>query len=345
MNGIDELLQDFAAVPEGAEAEARIAEQVARRRLRRAIEDAKPKPRRRWRRLGVPTAVAGGLAAVILAIVALLPAHDANAPAPASAAVVLERAAQVATIRPAEPYPGPHQYLYLKFREGWTTWGSQNGSGFAYRTIDTQQDWVAPNGSGRQRLIYDGPPQFLTARDRAAWMAAGRPEIAVPSLDGTYPAGGYPAGNQVDPAGLPTQPRELLRAIVDRFERGKFDPVRTFEAVSTLLQDSGSPALRAALYRMVADMHGVQLLGRQVDPLGRSGVMVGVVGGGVREELLFDPATSDVLEAADVQVSDRAMHLPAGTVMHYFAYEGRGVVDSIEALPGGGKVRFNAGRR
>jgi hypothetical protein len=343
MNAIDEVVREFGSLADGDSSTDPVAADYARRRLRRAMADARPRPRR-WR-LVVPVAAAGALAAVIVAILALLPAHEANAPAPASAAVVLDRAARVATQRAVEPYPRPHQYLYLKLREGWTTWGSQNGSGFAYQTIDTQQDWVAPNGSGRQRLIYDGPPRFLTAGDRRGWLAAGRPVISVPSIDGTYPPGGYPAGNQVDPAGLPTQPRQLLDAIVKRFENGKFDPTKTFLAVSTLLQDSGSPALRAALYRTVAGLRGVQLLGRQIDPLGRSGVMVGIVGAGVREELLFDPATSDVLEEADVQVSDRALHLPAGTVMHYFLYEGRGVVSSIEALPGGGKIPLRRGGR
>lgn len=335
MSTIDELVRELALPSDEPDAEDRIAEQVARRRLRREMSKAPRRHRRRWP-VPVPVTVAAGLAAVIFAGVALLPGREASAPAPASAAIVLQRAAQVATQRPPEPYPGPHQYLYLKLQEAWTVWGAQNGSGFAYRTIDTQQDWVAPNGSGRQRLIYDGPPRFPTARDKAAWLAAGRPIIAVPSLDGTYPPGGYPAGNQVDPAGLPTDPRQLLHAIVKRFESGKFDPVKTFLAVSTLLQDSGSPALRAALYRMVAGLRGVQLLGRQTDPLGRRGVMVGIVGSGVREELLFDPATSDVLEEADVQLSDSALHLPAGTVMHYYAYEGRGVVNSTRALPRSG---------
>jgi hypothetical protein len=86
----------------------------------------------------------------------------------------------------------------------------------------------------------------------------------------------------------------------------------------------------------------VQLLGRQTDVLGRHGVAVGLTdSGGVRSDLLFDPATSDVLEEADVQV--RPGPLPAGTVVHYFAYQGRGVVDSIEALPGGGRMPFHAG--
>lgn len=95
----------------------------------------------------------------------------------------------------------------------------------------------------------------------------------------------------------------------------------------------------------MAGLPGVQLLGRQTDALGRQGIAVGLTdSAGVRSELMFDPATSDVLEEADVQVKpNRALRLPAGTVLHYFAYQGRGVVDSIEALPGGRRVPFHAG--
>jgi hypothetical protein len=338
MNSIDELVRDFALVP-GDDAHERMAGEVARRRLRREMAEER-RPRRS--RLVFPVAVAGGLAAVILAVVALLPSHDASAPAPASAAVVLERVARVAVRRPADAYPGPHQYLYLKFREGWTQVAN---STIAYRTTDTQQDWVAPNGSGRQRYIADGAPRFLTPRDRAAWLAAGRPRLTAPSIDATYPSAGSPAGNQIDPRGLPTEPSALRRAIVTRFERGTFNVEQTFELAGTLLQDSSSPALRAAVYRMVAGLPGVQLLGRQTDALGRHGVVVGLTNSaGVRSELVFDPATSDVLEAAYVQMKpNRALRLPPGTVVHYFAYQGRGVVDSIEDLPGGGRVPFHAG--
>ncbi len=325
MSPIDELVREFALPSEEPDAEDWIAEQAARRRLRREMAAAPP-GRSRWR-LRVPVTVAASMAAVIFAGVALLPGEEAGVPA--SPAIALERVAYVATHQPAATFPGPHQYLYLKFQEGWT----EVENSVAFQTIDTQQDWVAPNGSGRQRLTVDGLPHFLTARDKAAWLAACRPELVPPSTDGTYPAGGYPAGNQLDTSGLPAQPTELLSAIVRRFEHGRFDVTQTFETAGTLLQDSGSPALRAAVYRMVARLPGVELLGRRTDPLGRVGVAVGIVGAGVRDELLFDSATSDVLEQAQVQVSDRAEHVPAGTVLHYVAYEGRGVVDSIRALP------------
>ena len=346
MNAIDELVRELGTLADDDGAPDDVAADYARRRLRQAMADTPPRPRPwlRWRSLVIAAA-----AVAILAVVTLLPGQEGNAPAPASAAVVLERVARVATQRRADAYPGPHQYLYLKFREGSTNVvvvTDPSKLAFAFRTADTQQDWVAPNGSGRQRYIADGPARFLTPRDQAAWQATGRIPIAPPSSDGTYPAGGYPAGNQIDPRGLPTDPAALRHAIVKRFENGRFTVERTFALAGTLLQDSGSPALRAALYRMVAGLPGVQYLGQKTDALGRRGIAVGLAEvDGVRSELLFNPDTSDVLEEADVQVRPGPIRaIPVGAALHYVAYEGRGVVDSIEALPGGGKVPFHAGR-
>jgi len=333
MNAVDELIREFATLTDEDEAGDRVAADVARRRLGRAVaEERRPRPGR-WR-FAVPATAVAALAAAIIAAVALLPGRDETA----SAAVVLERAARVASGRPAAPYPGPHQYLYLRFREGW----ADVENSIAFQTTDTQQTWVAPNGAGRQRLTVDGAPRFLTPRDRAAWLAAGRPALVPPSTDGTYPAGGYPAGNQLDPTGLPTNPQALKTAIVKRFEGGHANPEATFDTAGTLLEDATSPTLRAALYRVVAGLSGVRLLGRQKDALGRTATVVGLMGaGGVREELMFDPATSSVLEAAEVQAALGATPVPVGTVLHYFAYLDRGVVNSIEDLPAGGQVPFH----
>lgn len=104
MNAVDELLREFAPISED-DATERVADEVARRRVRRAIADER-RPRPRWRFV-LPGAVAGGLAALILAIIALLPGHESSAPEPASAATVLEHAARVATQRVPAAYPGP----------------------------------------------------------------------------------------------------------------------------------------------------------------------------------------------------------------------------------------------
>jgi hypothetical protein len=108
--------------------------------------------------------------------------------------------------------------------------------------------------------------------------------------------------------------------------------------------------LRAALYRVIAHLPGVQLLGWQTDRIGRRGIAVTIahveVGDeGTRAVLLFDPATSDVLQTQLIQVvplreGDNTPPLPAGTVLRYMTFISRGIVNSIDALPGGGRLPY-----
>jgi hypothetical protein len=71
------------------------------------------------------------------------------------------------------------------------------------------------------------------------------------------------------------------------------------------------------------------------DPLGRHGTGVGFTEYGVRDVLIFDPATSAVLEREGVVVDPGqvAAGLPAGAVINYTVYETSGVVGSLTAVP------------
>jgi hypothetical protein len=108
----------------------------------------------RARRLGVPVLIATALAAALLVVAALLPGREAGdtrlGAAPASAKSVLEQVAPVASRAPASAVPSVHQYLYLKWIHGWTNLDGFNGQIFRWSDRDTEQDWEAPNGSGRQ---------------------------------------------------------------------------------------------------------------------------------------------------------------------------------------------------
>jgi hypothetical protein len=133
------------------------------------------------------------------------------------------------------------------------------------------------------------------------------------------------------------------------------DPAGLFSPIAQFLLLPTSPRLRAALFRVLAELPGVKLLGRQRDRLGRGGIAVAVTPPGgpdrVREELLFDPATSNLLQTQTVLLStssaSRGPSMPAGTVVGYTEFLSRGVVDSITQLPGGRRLplrRAGAGR-
>ncbi len=170
----------------------------------------------------------------------------------------------------------------------------------------------------------------------------------------------------IDLASLPTQPAALLAAIkrqVDARERPAASSVSVFEWIADrLLFASTSSSLRAALYRVIAHLPGVTLLGWQTDRLGRRGIAVTISRAEVgdettRRELVFDPTTGEPLQTELIQTaalpsgagtgSTAAAVLPAGTVLTYTVFIGQGVVNSIDELPGGRLLpyhRFLAGQ-
>jgi hypothetical protein len=125
---------------------------------------------------------------------------------------------------------------------------------------------------------------------------------------------------------------------VARFEHGPFGagPVATFVYAATFLNAGSTARLRAALYRVIESLPGVANLGPATDRLGRRGQAVGLVTGGTREVLIFDPASTVVLEREMVAVPPRQSgnnRLPAGTVLQYTVYLRAGVVNSDTAIP------------
>lgn len=89
------------------------------------------------------------------------------------------------------------------------------------------------------------------------------------------------------------------------------------------------PPLRAALYGAPALTPGVTLAGTVTDRAGRVGTAVAFTEVGIRNELIFDPETSELLAERRVLVDPTKSDLdaPAGTVVGDVAYLDRAVVD------------------
>jgi hypothetical protein len=348
----DELIAELAAQPPGPA--------VVLRRGQRGFGG---------RRRGVATAVA--LAAVVvvgvLATVGFSPTgrgHDGPLDVPAaSAAVVLDRAAQAA-MRSAPVVPARGQYGFVKVQTGSVLGQGQGGVDVWVQMAQTKSDWYTADGSGRERIVRTST-SLLTRRDRAIAQAHG---ITPARLTATFPRvidGAFPP-RALETAGflpywqmnrLPTQPA-ALRAALERLllasagqpaQRSlmreiRADPAGLFAPIAQFLFLPTSPQLRAALFHVLAGLPGVELLGHQRDRLGRSGIAVAVTDGGpdlVREELLFDPATSNLLQTQAVELRTNTRSgsggaaMPDGTVLQYTDFISRGVVDSITQLPGG----------
>jgi hypothetical protein len=132
---------------------------------------------------------------------------------------------------------------------------------------------------------------------------------------------------------LPEPPadRLWLYGVAQRVLAGRRRPARR------LGLNAGSTARRrAALYRVIESLPGVANLGPVTDRLGRHGQAVGLVTSGTRDELIFDPASTVVLEEETVAVAPRQSGnnmLPPGTVLQYTVYLREGVVNSDTGLP------------
>jgi hypothetical protein len=271
----------------------------------------------------VLTAASAGVA------LAVIPGSPARAPAPpphpaVAAAAVLARAALTAARQPAVAVPGPGQYIYVETIEGQRNSGTASQPATAGICVQTVQVWAAPDGSGR--AVASAPTG--------------------PCSDGVIPSQTFPKGQPVDltvyprAADLPADPAALEQFIARHFSGGHQDAAAAFEFGGTFLQSGAPPRIRAALYRMIENLPGIESLGPVTDKLGRHGIGVGLTQDGVRDVLIFDPATSAVLERKGIAVAPSRIPVPPGSrrfrvneVINYTVYKASGVVNSLTAVP------------
>jgi hypothetical protein len=292
-------------------------------RLYRRITAQKGRSRREARGHAKGLAVAGVAvsslaiaAAVTIAVVPGSPAQPAPGSVTPASGVLAAAALTAASGKAAGHLPLPGQYLYVKDI-------SQKGTGTVPQTgcrgKSITQSWMARDASGREVITYPG---------------GGCKPVRV-----TFPKGKFPwwFGNYAA-SGLPTRPADLERAIVRHLEGGHARASATFVYASEFLDAGTRPALRAALYRLIEKLPGIEDLGPATDGLGRHGIAVGLVTQGSRNELIFDPATSAALELKMVAVAPKQSgnnHLPPGTVMEYDINVVSGIVNSVTATPPG----------
>jgi hypothetical protein len=259
-------------------------------------------------------------------------------PATASARVVLERAARAISRQAWDPLQ-PGQWLY--FRQLGSTPG-HNGPAPADAN-SVEQIWLAADGAARivQRpgvvsggdvLLFHQPPSEVLAEKRRQRLGT---HLRVMAYGQRYQWGAGPDYQQL--IQLPTNPAKLRRWI----ERRAVNPgstcapgvsdCNTFSFVESLLVGGPlPPEVSAALYRIIASLPGMRLIGQTRDPLGRRGVAVGYVfehqpG---RAELIFNPNTGIFLAERGISLDPKRTHAPAGAVVYWNAIEDERVVGS-----------------
>lgn len=336
---------------------------AAREAHRRAIAGEHHRP-------GFILGVSGSFVAAIAAVLAWLAIPGGPAVTPSSAvAAALENAARATQNAPTLKL-GAGQYLYSEVNTlagGYYTFGDGGPDQRAYvEQPQTIQTWEAADGSEREVWTYDGPQTFATPAGSRAWAVAGEPLITPPS--------NTPTGQEVEYGGpgvlappddlsrLPTDP-PALTALIDANETGlsevTSDPTvavsaaYTFSTAARILATpafGSSPALRAALYHVLAAVPGVELRGTAIDNSGRRGIEIaGPLGGdgysqaggdaGVRDEVIIDPTDGTVLELAQV-LADPALESARfekyigdtpGQLLDWTDYIASAVVDSPSA--------------
>ncbi len=341
MTQLDELLRErLDRVPIDDAAERR-ALGHARHTLQAATVAPPPLVARR-RRTG-RLALAAGLAATIVAVLASLPGGSGNdvghfGPTTASARTVLERAAQAISRQTWHPLK-PGQWLSFRQLES-----NPGNDGLASaRANSVSQTWLAANGAARivQRPgVGSGGDVLLVHQPRGAILSEQQRQRVGSHLSVMSSGQRYywaPGADYTQLVRLPTDPSKLRRWI----ERQAINPgstcatgvldCQTFSFVEALVAGGPlPPKLSAALYRVIADLPGMRLIGPTRDPLGRPGVAVGYFfkhqpG---RAELIFNPTTGVFLAERGISLDPKKMHAPIGAIDNWKAIEHAGVVSS-----------------
>jgi hypothetical protein len=292
----------------------------------------------------------GALAAAVAAVVISAGLRGGAAQPASAAAAVLERAALAAqtSAGPRELRPG--EYWYVHSRE------IVNGALFAdtnqYRgglvivdavTVYDRQVWMGVDKRGlvKQRFVA---VQFLSPAARREWVRAGRPPASSAPLDIPLPADPFdPHYKQL--LALPTNVGALYTVIERRAGKGTSSWQRgalwqrheMFTVIGDLLREQPVPAgVRGALYRVAARIPGIEVAGLTHDAIGRPALAITLNDTlyGLRDELLFDPRTANLLaERTVVAKPPPAYHVKPGTVYGGTTHLAAGIVQRIGQLP------------
>ena len=298
---------------------------------------------RRSRKWGMAAAGIAAVLALVLALPAILPSGSGGGPQPANAAEALSEAADAAALQPALSL-SPGQYLYSKTQ----SWGDKYAPyKWGYIDTSTSEVWTAADGSGRIIMHYTEQVPSTPSPGQTT-PSSGPPEIYTGTDSCTYDEPGRLT--PVDLSGMSTDVEALRQVVASIALRGKHDYPEAKQSDmmldrirQTLGAGYGPPEVRAALYRVAAELPGVELLGQVKDPLGRVGTAVDVTWLGIRNELIFNPATGAVLAQRYVQVDPPVYTVSPspgigvnadgiddpGTVLSWTAYEDARVVDSM----------------
>ncbi|MEQ4721151.1 CU044_5270 family protein [Nonomuraea sp. B19D2] len=286
-------------------ARAALMSRIARPERRRPLRFRLAHARRRYTlRLAAVGVLAAALTAVIIAAQVGLGGQEAPLGAPpASAQVLLERAARAAAGQ-RDLVPGPGQYVHTKTR--------------VQRMLHTQ------NPSTKQLLTA------LVTADEERWEPAdpGKPWLnreRAESATGPVPRWLWDKGveDTLYESSCPGQrayvrlsawPTDVEGVRAKLAAQAGTDPLRMWSELKQLVAESVvRPSLSAALFQVASGLDGIRLIPDAVDAAGRPGIAVAMEEGkGRRSELIFDRRTYRYLGERTVNTTDVQVKTPGG---------------------------------
>jgi hypothetical protein len=268
----------------------------------------------RSRRFSVYSAVMVVAVAVLLVagLVHRRPITAASGHARSAATILRSVADEAAAQSPL--VPGPGQFLYVSTLEGGIDGSGAPGPVLRleqYYVEELDQVWSTPTGPGADTWEVVGQPKFVTADDRAAWVA-----------DGSQPLGsGYSSGGTAtyyDVTDLPSDPAQIEAYFARQpyltvnLTYGR-DAAWQFNAALEFLQNGASPMQRSALLRFIASISGVEEIG-SATTLGtdETGTLLSIPSDKAGEAIqgILDLKAAQLLEVRDV-VTDPTLLGPA----------------------------------
>lgn len=297
-------------------------------------------PPRRARRLVAAAAVVMALAAGVLVAQTGL---DQNPPVASAAATQLNSAAD--KITPTDEPVKPGQYRYLVSR-AWnlstTVLAGRDGETedleLTYLEETRGQKWIP--GDPTQKCTIHG-----TTGDNVKWLV-GSPEkarelgveLTTPDpFTSTTPCGDFDEGAWQQPstdflASLPRDPDALYERLKrDTRGRGQDPDLEVLVYATDALTTGVVPAdLRAALYRVLAKVPGMEITEKVTNLDGQAGTAFGITRVGRRSDVIIDPSTGQYIGQREVDL-DGVTGVPPGTVISYVSVTTPVIVDKLGA--------------
>lgn len=289
-----------------------------------------PEPARPRRRLGWWFAAAGTVLAVVASVV-VVQNVQLHQNVPSAAGEQLTIAAD--NVTSADAPLGPGEYRYIATHAWWMatmdqysylaenileTWvpADQKQEWMWRRDVTGARKWVAGSEAEARADGFDidapGWPEGVWRARCGDWFAEeeGREPCEQP------PSWGSPNAEFL--AALPRDPDELYdRMREDTRGQGQDADLQMVVCAADVLRSGLVPAdLRAAIYRALAKVPGLQITEQVANLDGLKGTAYGISAKGERHDIIVDPATGQFI--GEREVSEQGFdNIPAGTVMSY----------------------------